>query len=54
MWILDLKFLRDFAAGFLAEDLFAADPAVFIHEVEPAFDYLKTVTELAANATGPE
>lgn len=36
VWVLDLEFLGDFAAGFLAEYLLTADPAIFIHEIEPA------------------
>ena len=39
--ILDLKFLRHFTAGFLAEDLLSSYPSVIVHEVEPAFDNVK-------------
>ena len=49
MWVLDLELLRDFAASFLAENLFTADPTIFVHEIEPAFDDIETSRILAKN-----
>jgi hypothetical protein len=39
MRILDLEFLRHPAASFRTQYLLAADPTIFIHEVEPALKH---------------
>src|SRR5436190_8764202 len=41
MRILDLEVGRDFAAGLRTEDLFPRDPAMVIHECEPAPQYVQ-------------
>lgn len=42
MGVLNLELLGDFAAGFLAKNLLAANPAILIHEVEPASDDIES------------
>ena len=36
MWILDLELLRYFAARFSPKNLLPRNPAIFVHEIEPA------------------
>ena len=49
MRVLHLKLFGHFAASFRTEDLLATNPAIFVHQLEPALDDIKCEVSIPVN-----